>query len=106
MAHKLTPYRGIIAARLEEFPELSVKRLFDETRAACYRGGYSRVRDYVRAVHPRPRRFFARKRPARESASGGDVHEICSNDENQCPDRPAGLASLRLGDAAADVQES
>ena len=53
VAHKLTPYRGIIAARLEEFPELSAKRLFDEVQAAGYRGGYSRVRDYVRAVRPR-----------------------------------------------------
>ena len=54
VAHKLTPYRGIIAARLEEFPELSAKRLFDEVRAAGYRGSYSRVRDYARAVRPRP----------------------------------------------------
>ena len=52
--HKLAPYTGIIAARLEEFPELSAKRLFDEIGAAGYRGGYSRVRDYVRAVRPRP----------------------------------------------------
>ena len=40
--------------RLEEFPELSAKRLFDEVRAAGYAGSYSRVRDYVRAVRPRP----------------------------------------------------
>ena len=52
-AHKLTPYREIIATLLEEFPELSAKRLFDEIRAAGYSGGYSRVRDYVRAVRPR-----------------------------------------------------
>ena len=52
--HKLAPYAGIIAARLEEFPELSGKRLFDEVRAAGYPGGYSRVRDYVRAARPRP----------------------------------------------------
>lgn len=52
--HKLDPYRGIIDSRLEEFPELSAQRLFDETRAAGYPGGYSRMRDYVRAVRPRP----------------------------------------------------
>ena len=46
-------YTGIIEARLEEFPGLSAKRLFDEGRAAGYHGGYSRVRDYVRAVRPR-----------------------------------------------------
>ena len=48
--HKLAPYTGIIEARLEEFPGLSAQRLFDEVRAAGYPGGYSRVRDYVRAV--------------------------------------------------------
>ena len=53
MPHKLAPYTGIIEARLEEFPGLSAKRLFDEVRAAGYPGGYSRVRDYVRAVRPR-----------------------------------------------------
>ena len=52
--HKLAPYTGIIAARLEEFPELSAQRLFDEVRAAGYTGSYSRVRDYVRTVRPRP----------------------------------------------------
>ena len=51
---KLAPYMGIITARLEEFPELSAKRLFDEIRASGYPGGYSRVRDYVRTVRPRP----------------------------------------------------
>ena len=53
MPHKLAPSTGIIEARLEEFPGLSAKRLFDEVRAAGYPGGYSRVRDYVRAVRPR-----------------------------------------------------
>ena len=53
MPHKLAPYTGIIEARLEEFPGLSAQRLFDEVRAAGYPGGYSRVRDEVRAVRPR-----------------------------------------------------
>lgn len=53
-AHKLDPYTAIIDSRLEEFPGLSAKRLFDEVRAAGYPGGYTRVRDYVRAVRPRP----------------------------------------------------
>ena len=34
VAHKLTPYKAIIDARLEAFPKLSAKRLFDEVRAA------------------------------------------------------------------------
>ena len=48
-----TPTRTIIDARLEAFPKLSAKRLFDEVRAAGYPGCYSRVNDYVRATRPR-----------------------------------------------------
>ena len=51
-AHKLDPYKGIIDARLAEFPRLSAQRLFDEVRTAGYAGGYSRVRDYVHEVRP------------------------------------------------------
>ena len=51
--HTLDPYTGIIDTRLAEFSGLSAKRLFDEVWAAGYPGGYSRVRDYVRAVRPR-----------------------------------------------------
>ncbi len=50
--HKLDPYKGIIDARLAEFPRLSAQRLFDESRAAGYASCYSRVRDYVREVRP------------------------------------------------------
>ncbi|MDE0489454.1 MAG: IS21 family transposase [Gammaproteobacteria bacterium] len=53
VAHKLDPYKPIIAARLHEFPRLSAQRLFDEVRAAGYTGAYSRVRDYVREARPR-----------------------------------------------------
>ena len=35
----LDPYKGIIDERLEEFPRLSAKRLFDKVRAAGYTGG-------------------------------------------------------------------
>ena len=52
VAHKLDPYKAIIEERLEQFPKLSAQRLFDEVHAAGYPGGYSRVRDYVRAVRP------------------------------------------------------
>ena len=47
------PTRTIIDARLEAFPKLSAKRLFDEVRAAGYPGCHSRVNDYVRATRPR-----------------------------------------------------
>ena len=52
-AHKLDPYKGIIDARLAEYPKLSARRLFDEVRAAGYPGGYGRVRDHVREARPR-----------------------------------------------------
>ena len=45
VAHKLDPYKPIIDARLEEFPKLSAKRLFDEVHAAGYPGCYERVND-------------------------------------------------------------
>jgi transposase len=51
---KIDPYRGILHSRLEEFPALSTVRLYDELRAGGYEGGYTRVKDYVRQVRPRP----------------------------------------------------
>ena len=42
VGHKLDPYKGIIEARLEEFPRLSAKRLYDEVQAAGYTGGYAK----------------------------------------------------------------
>ncbi len=53
VAHKLDPYKPIIDARLEAFPKLSAKRLFDEVRAAGYPGCYENVRNYVRVARPR-----------------------------------------------------
>jgi transposase len=53
-ATQLDPYAGIIATRLETYPELSAVRLFDEVRAAGYPGGITQVRDYVARVRPRP----------------------------------------------------
>ena len=53
-ATQLDPYVGIIAARLDTFPELSAVRLFDEVRASGYPGGITQVRDYVARVRPRP----------------------------------------------------
>jgi transposase len=50
---KLDPYKGVIDARLAEYPELSAVRLFEEVRAAGYAGGYDQVKRYVREVRPR-----------------------------------------------------
>ncbi len=52
-AHKLDAYKGIIEARLAEYPKLSAMRLYDEIRKAGYQGGYGRVRDHVREIRPR-----------------------------------------------------
>ena len=51
---KIDSYKGIIVARLEEFPELSAVRLFQEIKAAGYLGGYTQVKEYARGVWPRP----------------------------------------------------
>lgn len=54
VACKLDDYRSLIAERLAAYPRLSATRLFDEIRAAGYTGGYTRLKEHVRAVRPRP----------------------------------------------------
>ncbi|MEM9558545.1 MAG: IS21 family transposase [Acidobacteriota bacterium] len=51
---KIDPYRDWIQTRLDEFPQLSAVRLFEEIRRAGYSGGYTQVKDFVRSVRPRP----------------------------------------------------
>jgi transposase len=51
---KLEAFKGIIHARLDKYPELTAVRLFDEVKAAGYRGGITQLRDYVARVRPRP----------------------------------------------------
>jgi transposase len=51
---KIDPFRGVIEARLAEFPRLSAVRLFEEIRAAGYGGGYTQVKEHVRQVRPTP----------------------------------------------------
>ena len=65
-ASKLDPFKGIIRARLAEYPELSAARLFEDVRAAGYPGGYDQVKRHVRKVRPRepvepPVRFYERQ---------------------------------------------
>ena len=52
--HKLDPYKAMIRERLAEYPKLSAIRLFEEVKAAGFPGSYTRVKDYVRQVRPRP----------------------------------------------------
>jgi transposase len=51
---KLDAYKGIVAARLAAFPELSAVRLLEEIRAAGYAGGYTQLKAFVRTVRPAP----------------------------------------------------
>ncbi len=51
---KVDAYRGIVEARLEQFPKLSAVRLFEEIKAAGYEGGYTQLKELVRAVRPSP----------------------------------------------------
>lgn len=51
---KLDPYKPMILARLEAYPDLSAVRLFEEVRAAGYPGSYCSVKVFVRHVRPRP----------------------------------------------------
>ncbi len=50
---KLDPFKGILEARLQDYPQLSAVRLLEEIKAAGYAGGYDQVKRYVRVVRPR-----------------------------------------------------
>lgn len=49
---KLDSFRGIVLARLEQYPKLSAVRVYDEIRAAGFVGSYSLLKQYVRTVRP------------------------------------------------------
>jgi transposase len=54
VARKLDRFRGIVEARLAEFPQLTATRVLDEIRAAGYAGSYTQLKEYVREVRPAP----------------------------------------------------
>lgn len=49
---KLDPFKLLIQARLDAFPQLSAVRLLEEIQADGYRGGYTQLKAYVRTVRP------------------------------------------------------
>ncbi len=51
---KLDLYREYVRQRLEDLPDLTATRLFREIRASGYTGGYGQLKEYVRAVRPKP----------------------------------------------------
>ena len=54
---KLDPFKGRIVRWLEAHP-LSAQQVFQRLRDEGYGGGISIVKDYVRAIRPRPREAF------------------------------------------------
>ncbi len=51
---QLDPYKPLLRERLATYPELTAVRLFDEVRAAGYRGSLTQLKVFVRQVRPRP----------------------------------------------------
>ena len=49
-ASKLEPYKGYLKERVQEFPDLSARRLLREIREQGYCGGYSTLAQYVRSI--------------------------------------------------------
>jgi len=106
VARKIDAFRGIIDARLSEFPSLTATRLFAEIRAAGYAGGYTQVKDYVPQVRqPRRRTPSCASRPPRASrrrltSPSGSIsltYEIRKSVRNWKHWRPCSFA-LRYGE--------
>jgi transposase len=51
---KLDPFKPIVEARLEKYPELTAVRLLEEIRAAGYSGGITQLKLFVQQARPRP----------------------------------------------------
>lgn len=52
-ASKLDSYKGYLLGRIQTYPELSAQRLLTEIRILGYQGGYSILKDYLRAHRPK-----------------------------------------------------
>jgi transposase len=51
-AMKLEPFAGVIVELLTRYPDITAQRVFEELRDKGYTGGYTAVKDHVRAVRP------------------------------------------------------
>jgi len=49
----IDPYRGWVLAKLEQYPELTAKRILQMLRDRGYSGGYTTVKDCVAGLRPR-----------------------------------------------------
>ncbi len=50
---KLDPYKEYLLGRMKAYPELSAQRLLNEIQGLGYGGGYTILKDYLRAHRPR-----------------------------------------------------
>ena len=96
---KLEPYRAYLSERLQQFPELTARRLQREIQQLGYRGGYSILCDYLRQIRPAAvRRFEIRfETPAGEQAQVD--FSCCKIRYNEAPEqvRKVWLFSMVLG---------
>lgn len=51
---RLDPYKDYLRQRLQAYPSLRAKRLLRELKELGYAGGYTAVKEFVRAVRPAP----------------------------------------------------
>lgn len=57
-ANKLSPFQTYLRERVAAYPELTASRLHRELRDLGYTGGYTRVKDFLREIRPRPAAGF------------------------------------------------
>jgi transposase len=57
---KLEPYKTYMGRRLQEYPELSGAKLFDEIRRQGYAGGYTVLKEHIAGIRPARREVFLR----------------------------------------------
>lgn len=57
---KVDPYKAYLERRLEEFPELSAKKLLDDIRRQGYTGGYTQLKAFVAGIRKPSREVFLR----------------------------------------------
>jgi transposase len=50
---KLDPYKPYLQQRLQDYPELTAKRLLEEIQGQGFTGGYSILKDYVTTIRPK-----------------------------------------------------
>lgn len=96
---KVKPYECYIGERLAAFPELTATRLLREVRALGYSGGYTAVKEMVRAIRPsEPTGFEVRfETPPGRQAQVDFAHFRTGFDDAPGTEHVVWLFSLVLG---------